>query len=293
VREEPPIDLQAFEARIYSESGEDGILAKLFALLGVERGFFVEFGAWDGRRLSNTRLLRERGWRGILIEADADKFAELERNVAGEPVTPVHARVGLEGEDRLDAILARAECPDAFELLSIDVDSDDLAIWMAVEQYRPACVVIEFNVTIPFDIDFINPPGKAWGNSAKSILGVAEAKGYVLAAVTYMNLVLVERGAFERAGLKPAVLDARRLAIGQRLFWGYDGTLIHWNAEEGAIAPELLQVPWHNYRFPQPMPRPLRRWELGNKRPRLEWGVATLSTLLSRPIALLSRKRRG
>lgn len=235
---EPPADLQRFARRVYSESGEDGILERLFELLQVSDGFFVEFGAWDGRRLSNSRLLAERGWGGILIEADEAHFAELRQNLASDRVRAVQARVGLRDESALEAILDRSGCPDHIDLLSIDVDSDDLAIWLTLRRRRPTCVVIEFNVTIPFDVDFTNPPGRSWGNSARTIERAARGKGYRLVAITRMNLVFVTSEALERANLAEIPLEAGRLEIGERLFWGYDGTLIRWQPGGRWSAPE-------------------------------------------------------
>jgi len=77
----PKIYLRIFEQRIYSQSGEDGIIDKIFNLLHIEEGYFVEFGAWDGVRLSNSRNLVENGWPGLLIEADPKKFADLEKKL--------------------------------------------------------------------------------------------------------------------------------------------------------------------------------------------------------------------
>jgi hypothetical protein len=289
---EDGVDLHRFARRVYSEAGEDGIIEAIFERLGVQTGFFVEFGAWDGRHLSNTRLLAERGWSGILIEAEEARFRDLERNVPLDRVKPVHATVALKGDDLLDAILERSGCPETFDLLSIDVDGDDLAIWMTLQRRRPTCVVIEYNITIPFDVDFVNPPGRAWGNSARTIERIAKARGYRLVAVVKMNLIFVEAEACERAKLKTATLDTALLDVGERLFWGYDGTLVSWHPG-GVEAPEFLRVPFHAASFPQPMPRPLRRWRLGHEQPRLERLVSGLSAFAVRPLSFLrSRFRR-
>jgi hypothetical protein len=282
-----PIDLHRFARRVYSESGEDGILEKLFETLGAEPGFFVEFGAWDGLRLSNTRLLAERGWAGILIEGDPDKYRQLQNNVQSKRVTSVNAHVSPQGENTLDAILEKCSCPHVFDLLSIDVDSDDLAIWMSLKRHRPTCVVIEFNATIPFDVDFINPPGRAWGNSARTIERIARAKGYRLVAITKMNLVFVDSDVCVRADLAIVSLETKFMEVGERLFWGYDGTLIRWHPVNGASAPEFLRVPFQDYLFAQPMPRFLRRWRLGNEPRRTRRLVSILSAVLARPISYL------
>lgn len=53
----------------------------LFELNSVRGGFFVEFGASDGMRNSNTFLLeRDYGWRGVLIEPVPEEFQKLRQN---------------------------------------------------------------------------------------------------------------------------------------------------------------------------------------------------------------------
>lgn len=52
-----------------AQFGEDRVLWKLFR--GRRRGFFVEIGAYDGVSLSNTFLLEQMGWSGLLVEAIA------------------------------------------------------------------------------------------------------------------------------------------------------------------------------------------------------------------------------
>ena len=86
---------------------------------------FVELGAWDGKHLSNTYVLCEKGWRGCYIEGVAERYAQLCRNIPAANVVRIHAFVTPDGANSLDNLLAR----DAVDLLSIDIDSDDLAVW--------------------------------------------------------------------------------------------------------------------------------------------------------------------
>jgi len=51
----------------YSQEGEDRVLARYFE--SVIDGFFVDVGAHDPIRFSNTFLFYKRGWRGVNIDA--------------------------------------------------------------------------------------------------------------------------------------------------------------------------------------------------------------------------------
>src|SRR5262249_36739833 len=70
-----PRHLLNHRRRHYSQSGEDGLIDYMLRRLSGHTElsrYFVEFGAWDGRHLSNTFFLAERrAFGGLLIEADA------------------------------------------------------------------------------------------------------------------------------------------------------------------------------------------------------------------------------
>ncbi len=74
--------LLIYASNVESQNGEDGIIAHIFSVLPkAEKRYCVEFGAWDGRYLSNCfNLVRNQGWNGLFIEANEQKFEQLRLN---------------------------------------------------------------------------------------------------------------------------------------------------------------------------------------------------------------------
>jgi FkbM family methyltransferase len=66
------------ESVYYGQHGEDAILSGLFP--DDYSGYFVEVGALEGIRFSNTYLFEQRGWNGIVIEAHPGYFELLKEN---------------------------------------------------------------------------------------------------------------------------------------------------------------------------------------------------------------------
>lgn len=64
----------------YSQIGQDRILdEEIFR--GQRGGVFVDIGAYDGSKYSNTRFFEEqRGWTGVCIEPLPDAFEQLQKN---------------------------------------------------------------------------------------------------------------------------------------------------------------------------------------------------------------------
>ena len=75
--------LAEHQRNVYSQTGEDGIIEKILETLPENDKWCVEFGAWDGLHLTNTRYLVEsKGYSAVFIEADKNKFLDLQRNYA-------------------------------------------------------------------------------------------------------------------------------------------------------------------------------------------------------------------
>lgn len=134
-----------YAADVYSQRGDDGIIREIFRRLEIDHGFFIEFGAWDGIHLSNTRLLFESGWGGMLIEGDATRAKQLVECYADYPdVLCVHGwvhPVSGPGRKSLDDFCDEHNVQE-IDFLSIDIDGLDLNIFENLRR-RPKVVTIE------------------------------------------------------------------------------------------------------------------------------------------------------
>lgn len=226
-----PTWLLNFKRDVYSQTGEDGIIEKILDVLPQKNNWCVEFGAWDGLHLTNTRnLIISKGYSAVLIESDEKKFRDLQRNYFGNSsVYPVKKFVGFSEVDNLDNILCTTPCPYDFDLLSIDVDGNDFHIWKAISKYKPKVVVIEYNPTIPTNIRFAQPANPAinQGASLLSLVELGKDKDYELVSVLPWNAFFVRKEyypLFQIESNDPEILRTNLDYI-TYLFSGYDGRI--------------------------------------------------------------------
>lgn len=186
---------------ITSQGGEDGVIAKIFQLLDAfefgeqqpreqavssrPKRWCVEFGAWDGKHLSNTWQLLYNlhdAWSGVLIEADSSRVAQMQHMYQKHSnVTCVNSFISLDGDDQLEKILQRANpaLPKEFDLISIDIDGADYHVWAELEAYSPKVVVVEFNPSIPNNIVYIQARSTNiyHGSSLAALIDLGKKKG--------------------------------------------------------------------------------------------------------------------
>lgn len=144
-------------------------------------GYFVEFGATDGKFLSNSYFLeKEMGWNGILAEPHPSFAAALHANRSCYiSEKAVHSRTGevvefvamdqsaaayshiaspserLAGEDRivkvetisLNDLLAEADAPNEIDFLSVDTEGSEFDILSNFDfkRWGVRCIAVEHN----------------------------------------------------------------------------------------------------------------------------------------------------
>jgi hypothetical protein len=244
--------LSKFASNVFSQAGEDGIIAKIFEILPPRHKVSVEFGAWDGTYLSNTaNLVRNSKWKGCFIEGNKEKFIDLEAAYNEyDSAVLINSFVALSGENSLDSIFERYSLPSDFDFLSIDIDGLDFHVWRSLVSFKPMVVCIEFNPVIPNDVLFVQDPDFAinQGSSLLAIVDLARDKGYELVATTRINAFFVLKEFFDVFQIDDNSVEAMFLPqMDGRIFHGYDSTIytvgmpnLFWR--DGSIAFDALQI---------------------------------------------------
>ncbi len=215
-------------------NGEDGIIETALELIGKNaelNQWCVEFGAWDGKHLSNTyNLIQNKAYSSVQIEGMQDKYIELQNTFKNNEKVHTHlGYVGMSKENSLDHLLSAYPIPEDFDFLSIDIDGNDYYTWKPVVKYRPKLVCIEFNPTVPNEVDFLQAcdPSINQGASILSLNLLAKEKGYELIATTLNNAFFVDEKYFPLFEINDNSLDKIRTDKSRvtYIFSGYDGTV--------------------------------------------------------------------
>ena len=256
----PAKSLSTYARNVFSQFGEDGIIERILELIPDRNHWCVEFGAWDGIFLSNTfNLIKNHGFKAVLIEPDTAKFRELQRNLETYDATLINEFVTFEGQNTLDSLLGATKIPKDFDFLSIDIDGNDYYVFESLGTYRPRLVCIEFNPSIPNEVDYVQPRDFhiKRGASALSLVNLAKSKRYELVSSSHANLMFVDALYFSHLGLENNQLENLRDDRNSRVFAfvGYDGTI---------CLSKPLNLPWHDITVSQSrlqvLPRILRRY---------------------------------
>jgi len=228
--------LASFAKNTHSQFGEDGILAKIYEWIGEDTKLAVEFGAWDGFHLSNTARLwastSPDSWQAVLIEREKDRYDNMCKKTSQYRVIPVHRSVSTDPKspDSLGGIMNTCGCVvRRIDLLSIDIDSDDADCFETLgapnmQAWKPRVVVVEYNPTIPNDLDVRGAPNSFCGCSAGALRKIGMDLGYVLVAVTEVNCIFVDKQVFETHASKFEPYDVDFAHIQNRAWLKYAAT---------------------------------------------------------------------
>jgi FkbM family methyltransferase len=164
---------------IFSNWVEDRLLAEFFA--ASQSGFFVEVGANEPQRGSQTWQFEQAGWSGILVEPQPELVERLRQNRRALVVAAACSSPGKAGAKMtlylsgphssfkrelvvigaavrgelivpvrtLDSILSEASAPTPIDFVSIDVEGHEVEVLRGfdIARWRPRLILIEDHVT--------------------------------------------------------------------------------------------------------------------------------------------------
>lgn len=179
------------ELSVFSQWGEDGLIAHLVSRVPIERPWFVEFGVEDYSEANTRFLLMTQNWRGLVMDGSESNI----RAIREDDISWRHeleARCAFITRDNINGLLQDAGFTGDIGLLSVDIDGNDYWVWEAIDAVSPRIVVAEYNssfgpsaaVTVPYDPTFVR--GKKhhsnlyYGASIAALARLATRKGYAL-----------------------------------------------------------------------------------------------------------------
>lgn len=169
-------DFNIEPANVYSQYGEDGLIAGILNKIGVKWRTCFEVGATDGDFFSNTKALRDKGWKAVLIESNKRDFAKLVQYESLK-VSCVHATVTPEvGIDHYVKF-------KNLDLGVIDIDDKDYEVWEAMT-IRPRIMIVESS-------EFWGTHEASQQKSRIGLCKLGDRKQYTLVAQTFCNSIFV------------------------------------------------------------------------------------------------------
>ena len=160
-REQRLPELRDYEFKVFSQWGEDGILQHLTTHLALPDRNFIEFGVEDFLESNCRFLLMKDRWRGFVIDGSADNIERLRGTYFywQYPLDSVASFITRENVESLVSQSGFGPCPG---ILSVDIDGVDWWVLQALEGWRPAIIIVEYNgvfgcsipVTVPYAADF-------------------------------------------------------------------------------------------------------------------------------------------
>jgi hypothetical protein len=206
-----PKCLVRFGAKYFSQNDEDGIIAEIFSRIGISNRSFIEFGVGNGLE-NNTLLLLFSGWRGLWIEGDKANYGAIakgfERVVESGKLKIVNQFADPENINEIIQKVFSGE----IDLLSVDIDGNDLHVLSAIKAVSPRVLVLEYNAKFPPPIKYVMPFSKthSWNGSDNygcSLQAACEEldRGYRLVCcdLTGTNAFFVRKDLVEEKFLEP------------------------------------------------------------------------------------------
>jgi len=183
-------NLNDYEASIFSQWGEDGIINYLINIIEPKEKIFLEFGV-DNYDESNTRfLLFNKNWSGHIIDGSQKNIDHIKKSYYYWKYD-INAYCKFIDCENVNDFL-KSKIKNKLSLLSLDIDGNDYWVLQELDlnYFNPKILICEYNsllgskyaLTTPYDRNFIRNKKDYlyYGASIQAFTKLCKKKGYFL-----------------------------------------------------------------------------------------------------------------
>jgi hypothetical protein len=191
-------NLKDSEYKVFSQTGEDGIIDFLFSKLKIEDCRFVEIGVGDYSE-ANSRYIYEKSFaKGLIIDVEKNFKEKVSKNI-----NLWKGFLELENTEinsnNINEILDKYNLNENLDLFSIDIDGIDYWVIESLKPRISKIFVLEYNpifgsnleITIPnknkFNRTKSHYTGCYYGASLKAMIKIMKQKGYDFIGTNKLN----------------------------------------------------------------------------------------------------------
>ena len=134
--------------KVFSQSDEDGILNEIFKRIGTTNKKFLEFGVNSTN--NNTTSLLLNAWTGVWLEASNSKVKKIKKKYEAflkkKKLKIYKKKITAEN---INSVIKSVHLKGRIDLLSIDIDGNELYLLNKLSQIKPRVIIVEYNSKFP------------------------------------------------------------------------------------------------------------------------------------------------
>ena len=185
----PAAPLNAYEFKVFSQWGEDGIIQFLVANLRIKNRTFIEFGVEDFSESNCRFLMMKDNWKGFVLDGSPRQIERLQAAYFYWRHT-LRSKAAFFTRDNANALLEESGFDKEVGLLSVDLDGVDYHVLQALGAWQPSVLIVEYNavfgceraVSVPYDPSFHRTAKHTsnlyFGASLPAFMHLANTRGY-------------------------------------------------------------------------------------------------------------------
>ncbi len=191
-------NLKDVEYKIFSQTGEDGIINYILNKIKVSDVKFVEIGVGDYSEC-NTRYIYENSFsKGLIIDIEKNLKDKVSKNIDLWRGLIEIENIEIDSEN-INGILEKHQLNGNLDLFSIDIDGIDYWIIDKLKQKISKVFVLEYNPTFGHNMEITIPEiknfgrfkshysGCYYGASLKAMIKLMETKGFNFIGTNKLN----------------------------------------------------------------------------------------------------------